>query len=120
MERVAVGLLGLGTVGSGVARLFAEAADRIARRAGRRIELKWAVVRDPDRTRDVPLAGLRIVTDPRRVLDDPEVAIVVELMGGTDPALRLILDALAAGKDVVTANKALLAEHGVEVFEQAR
>src|SRR4051812_47258317 len=120
MERVAVGLLGLGTVGAGVARLLDEAAERIARRSGRHIEVTWAVVRDPDRACDVPLPASRIVTDPRLVLDDPEVAIVVELMGGSDPALRLIRDALAAGKDVVTANKALLAEHGPEVFEQAR
>src|SRR5262245_50712205 len=99
MERVAVGLLGLGTVGSGVARLLDQASDRIERRSGCRIELKWALVRDPSRPRDVPLPAPRIVTDPRRVLDDPEVAIVVETMGGTDPTLRLVLDALAAGKD---------------------
>ncbi len=62
----------------------------------------------------------RIVTDPRRVIDDPEVDIVVETMGGIEPTLTLVLEALAAGKDVVTANKALLAEHGPEVFAQAR
>ena len=111
MERVAVGLLGLGTVGSGVARLLDEQGDRIARRAGRRIDLKWALVRDPAKPREVP-RGTRIVTDAREIIDDPEVAIVVETMGGTEPALAIVLDALAAGKDVVTANKALLAEHG--------
>jgi homoserine dehydrogenase len=120
MEPVAVGILGLGTVGTGVARLLTEQADRIARRAGRRIDLKWAVVRDRGKPRHGTLGGLRLVTDAQRVLEDPEVAIVVETMGGTDPALRYILDALAAGKDVVTANKALLAEHGPEVFAQAR
>ena len=67
-----------------------------------------------------PTGETRIVTDPRHVLDDPEVAIVVETMGGTDPTLRIVLDALAAGKHVVTANKALLAEHGPEIFAQAR
>src|SRR5215217_5576328 len=120
MERVTVGILGLGTVGSGVARLLGEAGDRIARRAGRRIELKWAVVRDPAKARAVPLDGVRVVTDPRRVIDDPEVQVVVETMGGIEPALGLVLDALAAGKDVVTANKALLAEHGPQVFARAR
>lgn len=119
MERVAIGLLGLGTVGSGVARLLSEAGDRIARRAGRRLDLKWALVRDPSRRRVVP-PGASVVTEARRILDDPEVRIVVETMGGTEPALSMVLDALAAGKDVVTANKALLAEHGPEIFAQAR
>jgi len=120
MESVAVGLLGLGTVGSGVVRLLAEQGPRIGRRSGRRVEVKWAVVRDPGRPRDCPLPKGRIVADARRLLDDPEVAIVVEVMGGIRPALGYILDALAAGKDVVTANKALLAEHGAEVVAQAR
>jgi len=120
MERVAVGLLGLGTVGSGVARLLGEQGDRIARRAGRRVEVKWAVVRDPEKERTVPLPRNRIVGDFRRVLDDPKVSIVVELMGGTRPTLDWLLEALAAGKDVVTANKAMLAEHGPELFDQAR
>ena len=120
MEPLGIGLLGLGTVGAGVARLLDEAADRIARRAGRRLVVKWALVRDPARPRGWSLPAERFVTDPRRVLDDPEVAIVVEAMGGTDPTLRLVREALAAGKDVVTANKALLAEHGPEVVAAAR
>ena len=120
MERIGVGLLGLGTVGAGVARLLEQGAERIARRSGCRLELRRIAVRDPGKRRMVELPADRIVADPRRVIDDPEVAIVVEAMGGTDPALRLTLDALAAGKDVVTANKALLAEHGPEVFAQAR
>ncbi len=120
MERVAVGLLGLGTVGTGVARLLTAEGDRIARRSGRRIDLKWAVVRNPDKPRGVVLPDTRIVTDVRRLLDDPQVEIIVETMGGTDPTLSIVLDALAAHKDVVTANKALLAEHGPAVFGQAR
>jgi homoserine dehydrogenase len=120
MERVAVGLLGLGTVGSGVARLLGDNGDRIARRAGAWIDLKWAVVRDPAKTRHAPLSDVRVVTDARRVIDDPEVRVVVETMGGIEPALGLTLDALAAGKDIVTANKALLAEHGTRIFGQAR
>jgi homoserine dehydrogenase len=120
MERVAVGLLGMGTVGGGVARLIRDRGDLIAARAGRRVALKWAVVRDPNKPRPVPLGEVEVVTDPRHVIDDPEVRVVVETMGGTDPTLGIVLDALAAGKDVVTANKALLAEHGREVFAQAR
>lgn len=120
MERIAVGLLGLGNVGSGVAHLLGQCGDRIATRSGKRVDLKWAVVRDPAKPRDVDLNGVRLVTDARRIIEDPEVEVVIEAMGGTDPALSLILEALAAGKDVVTANKALLAEHGPQVFAQAR
>jgi homoserine dehydrogenase len=120
MERVAVGLLGLGTVGSGVARLLIEQGGRIARRSGRRAEVKWAVVRDADRPRTCPLPRQRIVGDVRKVLDDPEISVVVEVMGGFEPTLEILLEALARGKDVVTANKALLAEHGPELFAQAR
>jgi homoserine dehydrogenase len=119
MERLGVGLLGLGTVGSGVARLLDEQGERIARRAGRRFDLRWALVRDVHKPRRVP-HETRVVTDPRRIIEDPEVAIVVETMGGIEPTLEIVLDALAAGKHLVTANKALLAEHGPEVFAQAR
>ena len=120
MERIAVGLLGVGTVGAGVARLIRDRAGRIAARAGRRIDLKWAVVRDAKKARSVPLDGVEVVTDPRCVIDDPEVSVVIETMGGVDPTLGVVLEALDAGKDVVTANKALLAEHGREVFARAR
>jgi len=120
MERVAVGLLGLGTVGTGVARLLIEEADRITRRCGRAIDLKWAVVRNLDKPRDVALGNTKVVTDVRRVLDDPDVDVVIETMGGVEPTLSVVLDALSAGKDVVTANKALLAEHGTTIFSHAR
>ena len=120
MERLAVGLLGLGTVGSGVARLLAEQADRVARRSGRRVEVKWAAVRDLGRVRDCPIHPDQIVDDPRVILGDPEVAVVIEVMGGIEPAFGWICQALASGKDVVTANKALLAERGAELFQEAR
>ncbi len=120
MQRLAIGLLGLGTVGAGVARLLDSAGERIAMRSGRRIEIKSAVVRRLDRRRDCNLSVDTIVTSPREILDDPEISVVVEAMGGIEPALSWTLEALAAGKDVVTANKALLAEHGEEVFAQAR
>ena len=120
MERAVVGLLGLGTVGSGVARLLVDQADRIARRSGRAVELRSVLVRDPDALRAVTIPRDRIVTNVRKVLDDPEISIVVEVMGGIQPTLEILLEALARGKDVVTANKALLAEHGAELFAQAR
>jgi homoserine dehydrogenase len=117
---VTVGLLGLGTVGSGVARILLEQAERIERRCGRRVEVKWALVRDPDRPRPGSFPSKRITTDARRILEDPEISIIVEVMGGIHPTLDYLLEALASGKDVVTANKALLAEHGQELFAQAR
>lgn len=120
MDAVRVGLLGLGTVGSAVARLLVQEARRLERRAGRSIELSWALVRDASQDRGVPLGRDRIVTDWRRIVDDPGVSVVVELMGGTTGTLPVVLAALESGKDVVTANKALLAEHGREVFAQAR
>jgi homoserine dehydrogenase len=119
-ERVTVALLGLGTVGTGVARLLVEHPDRIARRAGRPVRWKWAAVRHLDKPRAVKLDGVTLSTNVRAILADPEVDVVIETMGGTDPALQFVLAALAAGKHVVTANKALLAEHGREVFAQAK
>src|SRR3954468_32104 len=94
MEDVTLGMIGLGTVGTGVARLLTEHADRIARRAGRRIRWKWAVVRDQAKPRDVALESVRVTTDVARLIEDPEVDVVIELMGGIDPALRIVLDCL--------------------------
>src|SRR5277367_4435729 len=120
MNDVTIGMIGLGTVGTGVARLLTEHADRIARRAGRRVRWTWAAVRNLEKPRDVRLDGVRLTTDVSRLIDDPDVDVIIETMGGTQPALRFVLGALAAGKHVVTANKALLAEHGATVFTQAR
>jgi homoserine dehydrogenase len=120
MSHVTLGLIGLGTVGTGVARLLTEHHDRIARRAGRPIRWKWAAVRDPKKPRDVRLDGVRVTSDVANLFDDPEVEVVIEAMGGTQPALEYVLSALAAGKHVVTANKALLAEHGAQIFARAR
>jgi homoserine dehydrogenase len=120
MKDVTVGLIGLGTVGTGVVRLLTEHAGRVARRAGRPIRLKWAAVRDPQKRREVRLDGIRLTTEASRLCDDPEVDVIIEAMGGIEPALQHVLSALAAGKHVVTANKALLAEHGAKVFGAAR
>jgi homoserine dehydrogenase len=120
MKHVTIGLIGLGTVGTGVARLLTEHAGRIARRAGRPLRWKWAAVRDASKLRAVRLDGVRVTTDVAPLIEDPEVDVIIETMGGIEPALQHVLAALAAGKHVVTANKALLAEHGARIFDQAR
>lgn len=120
MRAVRVGMLGLGTVGGGTLAVLRRNAEEISRRAGRAIEVTHAVVREPARARQVPLEGLRVSADPAHVVDNPDIDIVCELMGGTEPARSLVLRALARGKPVVTANKALIATHGNEVFAAAR
>jgi homoserine dehydrogenase len=120
MEHVTIGILGLGTVGSGVARLLTEHPDRIARRAGRPIRWAWAAVRDLHKPRSVSLDGVWLTTAASDLIDDPDVDVVIETMGGTEPALEYTLAALSAGKHVVTANKALLAEHGAQIFARAQ
>ncbi len=119
-EPLGIGLVGCGTVGAGVARILLNHPDRLAARAGRRLELRRIAVRDVARARPVVLPAGVLGADPRAVLTDPTVDVVVELVGGTTVARTVVLDALAAGKHVVTANKALLAEAGAEVFEAAR
>ena len=116
---VGVGILGSGTVGAAVIRLLQEHADDIERRSGRRIEVRRVGVRDASASRDVPLDPGRFTTDLASVVEDPEVDIVVEVMGGVEPARAHILQALRAAKPVVTANKALLSEAGAELFEAA-
>ena len=113
-------LIGLGNVGTGVARILTEHADRMTRRAGRPIQLCRAVVRDLKLPRQVTLPAGVVTDDLNAVLRDPEIAIAVELVGGIHPAREIVLACLDAGKDVVTANKALLCECGDELFARAR
>lgn len=120
VKPVQVGLLGLGTVGQGVASILARNAAEISRRAGRDITVSCAAVRDTGRTRPVDLSAIRLTADSDSIVSDSEVDIVVELMGGTDSALKLILAAIENGKHIVTANKALIAIHGNEIFEAAQ
>lgn len=121
MEPVKVGLLGLGTVGGGTVTVLTRNAAEIARRAGRAIEISHAAARDYDPARIQGLETIaRIGDDAFAVVDDPEVQIVVELIGGYSPARELVLQAIANGKHVVTANKALIARHGNEIFAAAR
>jgi len=119
MSPLKVAILGLGTVGTGVARLLLDHSDRIRRRSGRELELVAAIVRDLKRSRDVTLPAGLLVDDPNRAFAD-DVDVVIQLIGGTDPALALMSQAIKAGKDVVTANKALLCQHGEELFALAR
>ena len=116
-----VGLAGFGTVGSGLARLLVDNADIIRRRTGRDMAIRAVLVRDAHKAREVPLpAGAELTTDPARLVNDPEIDVLVELMGGIDAARGIIADALDHGKHVVTANKALLAEDGLALFRLAR
>lgn len=117
---VVVGLLGLGTVNGGVATLLRENAAAVAARAGARLEVRAALVRDARRARRIPLDGLRVTADPAEILEDSEVAVVVEAMGGLEPARTLLLQAVARGKAVATANKELIARAGPELFFAAR
>ena len=114
---VRVGMLGCGNVGAAVARLIDGHAEDISRRAGCRLEIARVAVRDPSRARDVPLDRERFTGDPMEVLDDPDVDVICELIGGDDPAGALILAAFERGKPVVTANKELLATRGRELFD---
>lgn len=117
---VQVGIVGMGTVGTGVARVLVESADRMASRAGRPVVLKRAVVRDLERDRGLQLPPGVLTGDVSAVVNDPEIQIAIHLVGGLEPARQIMVDLLKAGKDVVTANKALLCEHGPELFGLAR
>lgn len=119
MNPVKVGLLGLGTVGGGTVDVLRRNAAEIARRAGREIHVIQASAKNINKKRDVSLEGIALTTDPFAVVNNPEIDIVVELIGGTDIALKLVQQALANNKHVVTANKALIAMHGNEIFAAA-
>ena len=119
-EPVNIGIIGLGTVGTGVARILRDEPERIQRRAGRPLKLRRAVVRDLNKPRGIELPAGMLGDDPQAVINDPEIEVAVHLVGGIDPARQIMLDLLDAGKNVVTANKALLCEHGDELFARAR
>jgi homoserine dehydrogenase len=118
-KAIGVGLIGLGTIGTGVAQVLAGNADVIGRRLGFPLRLVRVADLDTRRDRGVDLSGVRFDDDAEGLIDDPQVDIVVELIGGYDVARRLILLAVEKGKHVATANKALLALHGAEIFAAA-
>ena len=119
MKPIQVGLLGIGTVGSGTFQVLARNQEEIGRRAGRGIQITMVADLDTARARAIVGEGVRVVGDAREVIANPEIDVVVELIGGYGIARQLVLEAIAAGKHVVTANKALLAVHGTEIFKAA-
>ncbi len=117
---IQVGLLGIGTVGSGTFKVLQRNQEEIRRRAGRGIAITMVADLDTERARAAVGDAAQVVNDARAVIANPAIDIVVELIGGYGVAKTLVLEAIAAGKHVVTANKALLAVHGTEIFEAAR
>lgn len=116
-----IGLAGFGVVGGGLCQLLNENADLILKRAGRQIIATKILVRDPNKARSVaPPEGATLVLSADELINDPEIDAIVELMGGVDAPFELISKALAKGKHIVTANKALLAEKGIEIYRMAR
>ncbi len=119
MERVYIGLIGFGTVGTGVVRILQEKAKLLEERLGFSLILKRIADLDITRDRGVKVSPAILTTNVTEVIEDPEISIIVELIGGLEPARTFILQAMAKGKHVVTANKALLAVHGLEIFKAA-
>jgi homoserine dehydrogenase len=120
MKPVKVGLLGLGTVGGGTAVILKRNAEEITRRAGRGIEVDFIATLDASAASDLGIDNVRLTDDAFEVVNDPDIDIVVELIGGYSPAKELVLKAIENGKHVVTANKALIAIHGDEIFAKAQ
>ena len=121
MQPVKVGLLGLGTVGGGTVSVLTRNADEIARRAGRGIQITLAAAKEYNADAIIGLDQIENITDdPFSVVDDPDVEIIIELIGGYSPAKELVLKAIENGKHVITANKALIAIHGNEIFKAAQ
>ena len=120
MKPINVGLLGLGTVGSGTIEVLRRNGEEISRRAGREIRITHASARDINKPRSVSLEGITLVADPSAIVTNPDIDIVCELIGGDTTTKALVLQAIENGKHVVTANKALLAKHGNEVFAAAQ
>ena len=120
MKSIKVGLLGIGTVGRGTFEVLKRNQEEIARRAGRGIEIIMVADLDVARAREIVGADVQVVANGQDIIDNPQVDVVVELIGGYGIAKELILKAIAAGKHVVTANKALIAVHGMEIFAAAK
>ena len=119
MKEIYVGLIGFGTVGTGVVKLLQSSGQLLEKQLGAKLILKKIADLDITTHRDVSVEKSMLTKDAREILDDPEISIVIELMGGYEPARSFILEAMRKKKHIVTANKALLATHGNEIFEAA-
>jgi len=119
MKKISLGLIGFGTIGAGVVKLLQESGDLIGKRLGARLVLKKIADLDITTPRVVPVAADILTTNAADILEDPDIQIVVELMGGYEPARTFIIEAMGRKKHVVTANKALLATYGNEIFQAA-
>ena len=120
MKPIKIGIAGMGTVASGVVKVLERNQAEITRRAGRGIEVAVVCERTPGRAAHLEERGVEVINDLSQLASHPEVDIVVELIGGYEPARSFVLEAIANGKHVVTANKALLAVHGNEIFQAAQ
>ncbi|NOS73845.1 MAG: homoserine dehydrogenase, partial [Methyloglobulus sp.] len=119
MKPVKIGIIGLGTVGGGTVNVLKRNAEEIARRAGRQIVITRASAKDLSKQRICDTQGIALTTDPYEIINDPEIEIVLELIGGAGAVKDMVLAAIANGKHVVTANKSLIALHGNEIFAKA-
>ena len=120
MKPINVGLIGVGTVGGGTYAVLERNQEEITRRAGRGIVIRMIADRDLEKARQLAGEGVTVTADANEVVSDPDIDIVVELIGGYTVAKELILKAIDNGKHVITANKALLASHGTEIFAAAQ
>jgi homoserine dehydrogenase len=120
MKKVNIGLIGFGNVGSGVVKILKEKKSTLSEKAGIEIEIKKIGDKDLSHKRNVKVDSAILTRNPQELLDDPQIDIIVELIGGIHPAKEYILEAIKKGKSIVTANKALLAEHGQELFTYAK
>ena len=118
MKKIGIGLLGLGTVGKGVADIISNPVDRHPIVGA--LELEGVAVKNLQKKRDLSFPASLLTTNPKDVINNPDVQIIVEVIGGLEPARSLIIQAIRAGKSVVTANKAVIARHGEEIATEAK
>ncbi|MGG4439156.1 homoserine dehydrogenase [Brevibacillus fortis] len=119
-QSIKLGLMGFGTVGTGVVRIIQAHQEDLQKQTGLSIEISRILVKDAEKSRNIPSMESALTTDPASLLDDPEIEVIVEVIGGIHPAKEYILGALERGKHVVTANKDLMALHGAEILEKAQ